>query len=150
MAFGKKDFNGNSKNWGGVIVASEPYTVDLVRVAVAERGNIVAGNLAYSDNNGEAVTSATANNGVLGVYVANTVNLGKEESNVEDAEICSIGTIFVNLKLGETAPKFGQKANVDGDRVTVDNTGTLGRFTGVMGEPMADGSLVAQLRLNVL
>ena len=150
MAFGKRDFDGNNKNWGGVVVASEPYAVDLVRVADAERGNIIAGNLAYSNNNGEAVTSATANNGVLGVYVANTVNLGKEDVAIEDTEVCSIGTIFVNLKLGETAPKFGQKANVDGDRVTVDNAGTLGRFTGVLGEPMADGSLVAQLRLNVL
>jgi len=150
MAFEKRDFNDGVKNWGGVVVASEPYAIDLVRVADAERGNIVAGNLAYSDNNGEAVTSATANNGVVGVFVANTVNLGKEDVEIEDTEICSNGTIFVNLKQGETSPKFGQKAGIDGDRVIVDNAGTLGRFTGVMGEPMADGSLVAQLRLNVL
>ena len=149
MAFQARNFNDDVKNWGGVVVASEPYAIDLVEMNETARPNIVAGNVAYTGLSGLAVTSADVNKGALGIYVKNSVGLGQEDAEGASTEICMTGTIFANLKLGETKQPYGQKASVDGDRVFADDAGTFGRFTDVMGEPMADGSLVQQLRLNV-
>ena len=149
MAFENRDFTGNQKNAGGVVLASKPYSIDVVKVKKDDKDKIIAGNVAYADSDG--YVSDNSNSGsVVGVFVRNTIGLGQEDID-EDilTEVCTTGYVFVNLKTGETQPSYGAIAEIDGDKFKKGSAFRNGIFAGVAGQDNADGTAVTLVRLKV-